>query len=272
MGETSRRSLSKKIRFEVFKRDSFTCQYCGRKAPEVILEVDHIVPVSKGGTDDLLNLITSCRECNAGKSNRELSDGTVLEKRRRQLEELQERREQIEMMLQWQRELLALEQQTVEEVAAFWADLVYPYHLTEKGMRGLRNLIKQFGVSEVLEAMRIATEQYIEYDKEGVPTQESVELAWGKVKGICIVRRAQAKKPYLQDLLYIRGILRNRLSYVNMRLALELLEKAYKAGAEVEQLKEHALSVRNWTQWRGEIESFIEQNSEENALSSASSG
>lgn len=62
-----RRSLSKKKRFEVFKRDSFTCQYCGAKAPDVVLQCDHIKPVSKGGTDDILNLITSClrllKEC-----------------------------------------------------------------------------------------------------------------------------------------------------------------------------------------------------------------
>lgn len=42
-----RKSLSKKTRFEVFKRDSFTCQYCGRSAPEVVLQVDHIKPVAK---------------------------------------------------------------------------------------------------------------------------------------------------------------------------------------------------------------------------------
>ena len=37
-----RKPIGKKMRFEVFKRDKFTCQYCGRKAPDVILEVDHI--------------------------------------------------------------------------------------------------------------------------------------------------------------------------------------------------------------------------------------
>lgn len=65
--EMARKGLSKKIRFEVFKRDQFTCQYCGKKAPDVILHVDHIQPVSKGGTNDLLNLITSCQDCNLGK-------------------------------------------------------------------------------------------------------------------------------------------------------------------------------------------------------------
>ncbi|MFH1646586.1 MAG: HNH endonuclease [Chloroflexota bacterium] len=59
--------ISKKLRFDVFNRDNFTCQYCGRKTPDVILELEHIIPSSKGGTDELDNLITSCFECNRGK-------------------------------------------------------------------------------------------------------------------------------------------------------------------------------------------------------------
>jgi HNH endonuclease len=67
-------SLSVRTRFEVFKRDDFTCQYCGRKSPEVVLEVDHIVPVAGGGMDDVVNLRTSCWECNSGKSDKPLSE------------------------------------------------------------------------------------------------------------------------------------------------------------------------------------------------------
>jgi hypothetical protein len=59
-------------RFEVFKRDGFVCQYCGGHPPDKTLEVDHIIPVSKGGTDDLHNLITSCFDCNRGKGKHEL--------------------------------------------------------------------------------------------------------------------------------------------------------------------------------------------------------
>lgn len=58
------------VRFEVFARDNYTCQYCGRKAPDVVLHVDHIVPVSKGGTDEPANLLTACADCNEGKSDR----------------------------------------------------------------------------------------------------------------------------------------------------------------------------------------------------------
>ena len=64
---TKRKALSKKVRFEVFKRDSFTCQYCGNTPPLVILEIDHVDPVSKGGDNDIDNLVASCFDCNRGK-------------------------------------------------------------------------------------------------------------------------------------------------------------------------------------------------------------
>ncbi len=57
-------------RFSVLQRDNFTCQYCGRKAPDVVLEVDHKVPRSKGGGNEIENLITACQLCNSGKFTR----------------------------------------------------------------------------------------------------------------------------------------------------------------------------------------------------------
>lgn len=60
-------SASKKIRFEIFKRDGFKCAYCGKSPPAVVLEVDHIEPKAKGGKDDINNYITACFDCNRGK-------------------------------------------------------------------------------------------------------------------------------------------------------------------------------------------------------------
>jgi 5-methylcytosine-specific restriction endonuclease McrA len=97
--------IPQRVRFEVFKRDSFTCQYCGRKAPDVILNCDHIRPVAEGGENDPLNLLTSCRECNGGKGAIPLADSAMLDKQRAMLEDLEERRQQIEMMIQWRDEL-----------------------------------------------------------------------------------------------------------------------------------------------------------------------
>lgn len=69
---TDRKSLSKKIRFEIFKRDKFTCQYCGKQPPDIVLVVDHINPVALGGNNDEMNLITSCESCNQGKGAKAL--------------------------------------------------------------------------------------------------------------------------------------------------------------------------------------------------------
>lgn len=61
-------ALSLRVRFEVFKRDDYTCRYCGRKSPDVVLEVDHVVPQCEGGTDDPINLVAACWDCNRGKA------------------------------------------------------------------------------------------------------------------------------------------------------------------------------------------------------------
>lgn len=63
---------SLKTRFEILKRDNFTCQYCGRspkKDKHVILHIDHIYPNSKKRNNNPSNLITSCFECNMGKKD-----------------------------------------------------------------------------------------------------------------------------------------------------------------------------------------------------------
>lgn len=64
-----RRNISPKKRYAVFERDNFTCQYCGRSVTKdnIKLEVDHKIPYSKGGSDEMHNLITSCFDCNRGK-------------------------------------------------------------------------------------------------------------------------------------------------------------------------------------------------------------
>lgn len=65
-----RKPFSTRERFEVLKRDNFSCHYCGRTTADGIkLHVDHVIPVAKGGTNDLENLVAACDECNLGKSD-----------------------------------------------------------------------------------------------------------------------------------------------------------------------------------------------------------
>lgn len=61
-------ALSKRLRFEILRRDNHACRYCGASAPEAKLTVDHVVPVTLGGTDEPSNLVAACADCNSGKS------------------------------------------------------------------------------------------------------------------------------------------------------------------------------------------------------------
>lgn len=75
----ARKNVSKRVRFEVMRRDGFQCRYCGTKVPDTGqgLTIDHVVPVALGGSDDPSNLVTACRDCNAGKTSTSPDSGTV---------------------------------------------------------------------------------------------------------------------------------------------------------------------------------------------------
>lgn len=60
---------SKRTRYEVFRRDDHTCRYCGSEVGDVKLVVDHVLPVSLGGTNEPDNLVTACQDCNQGKAS-----------------------------------------------------------------------------------------------------------------------------------------------------------------------------------------------------------
>lgn len=61
-------AISKRLRYEILRRDNNACRYCGASAPDVKLAIDHVIPVALGGSDEPSNLVTACEPCNSGKS------------------------------------------------------------------------------------------------------------------------------------------------------------------------------------------------------------
>jgi len=252
----ARKAISKKLRFEVFKRDGFKCQYCGASAPDVILHVDHINPVSKGGDNDLMNLITSCQPCNSGKSDRELSDSSAIAKQRVMLDELNERREQLEMMLSWRDGMKGINEQKFQVANDEWEADLGGYCLNETGEKALKAMLRKFPLDKLLEAIQIAKEQYLRTDADGKLTHESVNATWSKVGGICRNLTSPVDDKHLY---YIRGICRNRFHYCNESMCISLLRKAHAAGADQDDLTEIAKDCRNWSQWTYAMNQLIDQ-------------
>lgn len=52
----------------ILERDGYRCVYCGRTPTETILEVDHVLPRARGGSNEPTNLVTACQACNGGKN------------------------------------------------------------------------------------------------------------------------------------------------------------------------------------------------------------
>lgn len=65
-----RKPLPARLRWQILCRDDFKCKSCGLTSEETILNVDHIIPISKGGKNEEDNLRTLCSLCNMGKSDK----------------------------------------------------------------------------------------------------------------------------------------------------------------------------------------------------------
>lgn len=254
----SRQAISKSLRFEVFKRDNFTCQYCGGQAPEVVLHVDHINPVAGGGDNDILNLITSCEPCNLGKGARKLDDNSVIQKQRAQLEDLNQRREQLEMMLEWRDSLASLDDELIDRFDQAFQARTNRF-LNEYGRSEVKKWLKKYQITELLDALDDALDSYYKGGSED--EEENGRLsskAFAMTPRILASQKANADKPWMKDLFYIRAIARNRLSYFKDDQALVLLKRAFGAGIHLEDLKDLAKTARNWTQWKNTMWDWIE--------------
>ena len=252
-----RKCLTKKTRFEVFKRDSFTCQYCGKASPGVVLVIDHIHPVSKGGNQtDILNLITSCSECNSGKGDRLLSDGSALEKQMFQLKEINERREQLELLLQWKEELESLSQKSFQVILDAWEKSVHPWMLSEQAKKILKKLLNKHGIEKLLNAIQSSCDAYLLPDGNGIFTKKSVELAFNK---ITLFLKLTDLPDEMRAFYYIRGILKNRLPFINWSLSLELMQEAHSEGISIDAMKHLALTVKNWWKFSETLMDWIDE-------------
>ena len=174
---SKRTPLSKSLRFEVFKRDGFTCQYCGAKPPHVTLEADHIIPRSGGGTDGLDNLITSCFSCNRGKGAEALS--AIPQSLEDRAAEIAEREEQVVALATIIKEAHERAEERMWQVA----EILHPGAsdgYSRKNCASIKRFMTALGFPEVYSAALIAA------DRKGPATNQCFlyfcGICWRKIK------------------------------------------------------------------------------------------
>jgi hypothetical protein len=240
-----RKPIPQSIRFEVFKRDAFTCQYCGNKAPDVVLHVDHIKPVADGGENEIINLVTSCQGCNLGKGARPLDDDSIIAKQRAQIEELSERRAQLEMMVEWRESLQGLDALYLQEIQN-WLLNYTGFTANDLGTAELRLWLRKYGHDAMLDAMTTSFNQYMRLDDKGKCTTESWTKAFNMLPKIIEVKKRGGMPDWKMRAFYARGILRRRLKYLDERQVINIIEMAVEAGVDVEEVVALAKQCRNW--------------------------
>lgn len=158
-GWDRRMSVSKRKRFEVFKRDRFTCQYCGRRPPDVVLHCDHVHPSSKGGTDDRSNLVTSCDDCNLGKSDGLLTVIVQTE----DLEQLKEKRDQLAALDRFLAKQRRDTEKTVQVIGTYWYDRcggAGKYTFGRSRVPSVRTFLDRLPATEIYDSIDIAHARY----------------------------------------------------------------------------------------------------------------
>lgn len=246
---STRKPIPNKTRFEVFKRDSFTCQYCGCKAPDVVLNVDHISPVSSGGDNNITNLVTSCFSCNSGKRDRLLSDNAVIAKQQAQLEALNERRQQLEMMVQWREELLKLDVDTAQAFADY-IEKLSGFGVNDLGLSDIKKWLKQFSFEELCDAAQTSFSQYGAKGDSGTITEDSWHKAFGMLVRIASVNKSGGMDQNKKRAYYVRGILRNRLHYVSEKDVMPVIFTAMEHGVDVEDIVLVSKHCSSWTNFQ----------------------
>ena len=257
----NRKSISKKVRFDVFKRDHFTCQYCGRMAPDVTLECDHIISAAKGGQNEYMNLITSCYDCNRGKGAKLLTEDLELQKQKLQLKELSDKREQLQFLIQWREELKGLNQETVDFLANEINNNVLIANdetISLTGKEGIKKWLTKFSVNELLDAIEISQNQYCKHDHSGKITEESFGKFWDMIPRIAFNKRNKTPEQFTIEnkAKYLFAVLRNRFGtylYKNKEKMIHQLIMVLTAGANYKVLYELVSKCDNLSEYEDEL-------------------
>lgn len=154
-----RKSVSKKTRFEIFKRDGFKCMYCGAHPPSALLHVDHIVAVANGGKSDIDNLITACEPCNQGKCARrlEVAPQSLAEKALSVVER--------EDQLRGYHEILEAKRQRLDDQTWLIINVMKPNAdtVSRNEFQSIKSFIEKIGYHATLESMEIALASQASY-------------------------------------------------------------------------------------------------------------
>ena len=129
------------------------------------------------------------------------------------------------------------------------------HRLTKNGRLEFEKHIADYSLEEVLEAVKISARTYLKYDDNGELIKDSVDNFLYRIKGIC---RNRQEGDTLKEVFYIRGILRNRLSYYDENRVTHALIRAQEKDCDMKFIEREAKVMKTWTELRNFLEEYAE--------------
>ena len=173
-----RMALSKKLRFDVFKRDAFRCQYCGKTPPAVTLEVDHITPRTRGGIDAIDNLLTACFDCNRGKAAQPLS--VIPESLQQKVAIIKEREKQLRAYERLVAQKEARVRAGIRQIEASFTWSFPSFEFADRLRQGTRYFIEHLGLAETELSLQTAIRKSYDADRT---LKYFCGVCWSKIRG-----------------------------------------------------------------------------------------
>lgn len=178
-------------RFEVFKRDRFTCVYCGRSSPSIVLEIDHVLAVSRGGTDEIDNLVTSCSDCNRGKSDRALEQVAPALDMAARAARIAEHEAQITEYAKWKAAQREREDRDIQALGAVFTKIPGTTFRRDGSERwfwqdtSVRKFVRKLGYHGVLDALDLVASRAWAWGRARGDDDLAAEEAWRYFCGCC---------------------------------------------------------------------------------------
>lgn len=253
-------NLSPSLRRIILERDEFTCTECGQQVPKVLLYIDKILSpetedafAGQPEEDKYTCLCESCYKQAHGHLQFKAATRTA------------ERRQQLEMMVEWRRENRCLASDANAYLIDYINGKIEPYSLTKQGAQNVRKAIRKSNFTTALDAIDETFDHYVTYDKGEDINKASVDEFLSKIGGYLYIN---SLPPVEKEMYHILNSCKSRFRWWDQQTAKGLVlnyidalrEQGWSEDRILEDLKTELLRAsneqRNWSQWTDLLEKW----------------
>ncbi|MBN1406916.1 MAG: hypothetical protein JW956_03965 [Calditrichaceae bacterium] len=248
----------KRIKYEIFEKDSFKCQSCGMGAPVVTLQLIRIQDTLQNDKWlDTAFLSTSCKICEKKKSG---ADEKNMQNVFMSIDELEERLQQLKMLINWRKGMLNIRKQQLNKIIIYWEHKIAGFETSNAQKKYLAAYISKYSCDEIQSAMDMAIDKFIKYDDDGNLDQSSILTAFSKIPEICQTKTEIINAHESDGLQRIHNQLKQTINgFFDPNRASQWLNYARSWEVPIDDLFKMASSVKSWTEFSIQVDKMVEK-------------